>query len=122
MTRRPDAASFAEAWIAAWNRKDVEGVLGCFSDKVVFTSPRAKVVTGSPRIEGKEKLRQYWNAAITQIQTMQFTLDHVIGEGNRIGIVYVSEINGKRMRCVEFLLFGDDGLVCEGEAMHGAEI
>ena len=39
-----------------------------------------------------------------------------------MGIVYIAEIDGRRMRCVEFMVFGDDGLVREGEAMHGIEL
>jgi hypothetical protein len=39
-----------------------------------------------------------------------------------MGIVYIAEINGRSMRSVEFLVFGDDGLIREGEAMHGIEL
>ena len=39
-----------------------------------------------------------------------------------MAIVYIAEINGKRLRAVEFLTFGEDGLVREGEAMYGVEL
>ena len=38
-----------------------------------------------------------------------------------MGIVYNAEIDGKRTRAVEFLTFGEDGLVRDGEAMYGIE-
>jgi len=117
-----DARTFADRWISEWNRTDVEAVLSRFSENVVFTSPRAKAVVGSSRVEGKSSLREYWTKAIDRIQTIQFTLDYVIGDGDRIGIVYIAEIDGRRMRCVEFMVFGDDGLVRDGEAMHGVEL
>jgi ketosteroid isomerase-like protein len=117
-----DAAAFADRWISDWNRKDVEAVLSHFSEGAVFMSPRATAVLGSPRVQGKNQLREYWTQAISRIQTMRFTLDYVIGDGGRIGIVYVSEINGKKLRSVEFLCFGKDGLIREGEAMHGIEL
>ncbi len=122
MTLRIDARAFADRWISDWNHKDVEAVLAHFSENVVFTSPRAKAIVGSARIEGKSRLREYWTKAISRIQTIRFTLDYVISDGDRMGIVYVAEIDGKRMRSVEFLVFGDDGLVREGEAMHGVEL
>jgi hypothetical protein len=119
----PDAArSYAERWIANWNRKDVEAVLAHFSDHVVFTSMRAQSVTGSARIEGKTSLRDYWTRAIAQIHAIHFTLDYVLSEGNRIGIVYTAEIDEKRLRAAEFLTFGDEGLIREGEAMYGATV
>ena len=117
-----DSKAFAERWISEWNRKDLEAMLAHFSEDVVFTSPRAKALLGSPIVEGKSRLREYWTKAIGQIQTIRFTLDCVISDGERMGIVYVAEIDGRRLRCVEFLVFGDDGLICAGEAMHGIEL
>ena len=122
MTVRIDARAFADRWVSDWNRKDVEAVLTHFSEGVVFTSPRAKAIVGLARIEGKSRLREYWNKAINRIQTIRFTLDYVLSDGDRIGIVYVAEFDGKQMRAVEFLVFGDDGLVREGEVMHGVEL
>jgi hypothetical protein len=117
-----DSKAFANQWISEWNRKDVEAMLSHFSEGVVFTSPRAKAVLGSPRVEGKSRLREYWTKAIDRIQTMRFALDYVISDEHRMGIVYNAEIDGRRVRSVEFLAFGDDGLIYEGEAMHGIEL
>ena len=122
MSARIDAKVFADRWISDWNRKDVEAVLTHFSEVVVFTSPRAKSIVGSSTVEGKSILREYWTKAIDRIQTIHFTLDYVISDGDRMGIVYIAEIDGRRMRCVEFMVFGDDGLVRQGEAMHGVEL
>lgn len=122
MSARIDARAFADRWISEWNRKDVEAVLSRFSESVVFTSPRAKAIVGTSRVEGKSSLREYWTKAIDRIQAIHFTLEYVISDADRIGIVYIAVIDGRRMRCVEFMLIGDDGLVGEGEAMHGIEL
>lgn len=119
MTARNQATAFADQWISDWNRKDVEAVLSHFSESVVFTSPRARGILGSSRVEGKSNLREYWTKAISHIQTIRFTLDYVISDGDRIGIVYIADIDGRQTRAVELLTFGDEGLVCRGEAMHG---
>lgn len=116
------ARTFADRWISAWNRKDVESVLADFSDDVIFTSPRAKSVVGSPRVVGKSHLREYWTRSLSRIQSLRFTLDHVLCDGDRVAIVYIAEIDGKRIRAVEFLTFGPDGLIRDGEAMHGVEL
>jgi len=122
VTATLDTRAFAEQWISDWNRKDVEAVLSHFSKGVVFASSRAKAILGSPRVEGKSNLREYWTTAISQIQTLRFTLNYVIREADHMAIVYIAEINGKRLRAVEFLTFGEDGLVREGEAMYGVEL
>jgi len=117
-----DSRAFAERWVSEWNRKDVETMLTHFSDDVIFASPRAEAIVGSSRVEGKTKLREYWTRAVRRVRTIHFALDHVIREGDRMGIVYVAEIDGRRMRAVEFLKFGEDGLIHEGEAMHGVDV
>lgn len=117
-----DPRAFADRWISDWNRKDVEAVLSHFSEGVVFTSSRAKAILGSPKVEGKFRLREYWATAIARIQTIRFTVDYVIGDRDRMAIVYIAEIDGKRTRAVEFLVFNNDGLVREGEAMYGIEL
>jgi len=122
VSARIDARGFADRWISEWNRKDVEAVLSHFSESMVFTSPRMKAIVGSSSVEGKSSLREYWTKAIDRIQRIHFTLDYVISDGDRIGIIYIAEIDGRRMRCVEFMVFGGDGLVRQGEAMHGVEL
>lgn len=122
MSAPADAQAFAERWISDWNLKDVEAVLAHFSEDAVFTSPRAKLVVGSPRLLGKASLREYWNRAVERIETIQFTLDYVIKDSSHMAIVYAAELNGKRVRSVEFLDFGEDGLIHRGEAMHGIEL
>ena len=117
-----DVNSFVSWWISTWNRKDVEGMLSAFGDDVVFTSPRIVPIFGTPCVEGKAKLRDYWTQAASRVKTIYFTLDYVVSDASRIGIVCTSEINGKRLRSVEFLQFSDDGLICAGEAMHGIEL
>ena len=109
---------YAEQWIANWNRKDVEAVLAHFSEDVVFTSPRAASIMSSTRLDGKAKLREYWTRALAQIRTIQFALDYVIRDGDRLSIVYTAEMDGKRIRAVEFLVFGSDGLIHQGEGMY----
>ena len=52
-----------------------------------------------------------------------FAIDHVLlCEGDRIAILYIAEIGSKRIRAVEFPTFGRDGVIREGEAMHGLEL
>jgi hypothetical protein len=70
-------------------------------------------------VSGKQELAEYWSRGMAAIQSIRFELDYVIADGHRLGIIYTSDINGKRMRSVEFLRFNDARLVCEGEAMHG---
>jgi ketosteroid isomerase-like protein len=115
-----EAVAWAEEWVAKWNRRDVGGVLAHFAEDVEFTSPRAVAIMGKARLTGKRELAEYWTRAVAAIQSIHFELDHVIADGSRLGIIFNSEINGGRMRACEFVVFDEAGLICRGEAMHGA--
>ena len=61
-----DAEKFADEWTDAWNRRDTEAVLAHFQDDIIFASPTALAVTGSPVVYGKEALRAYWTEALAR--------------------------------------------------------
>lgn len=120
---RDDARRFAKEWADAWNTRDVERVLSHFADRVAFTSPTALAVAGTGTVRGKEALRSYWNAALSRIESLGFTLDRVVWdpETRELAIVYRSEINGRTRHVSENLIFGPDNLVVRADVFHGVE-
>jgi len=115
-----EALAWAREWVADWNRRDVAAVLSHFADDVEFTSPRAAGIVGKTRLSGKRELAEYWTRAMAAVASIHFELDHVIANGSRLAIVYISEINGKRARACELFEFDEAGMVRSGEAMYGA--
>jgi ketosteroid isomerase-like protein len=59
--------TFAEAWIAAWNRRDVEAVLTHYSEEAQFVSPVARNLVGRQILRNKKELEDYWRAALGRI-------------------------------------------------------
>ena len=118
-----DARTFAEDWAAAWNERDVERVLSHFDENVSFTSPTARAVMGAATVRGKPALREYWNTALARVESLRFTVDRVSWDAatRELAIVYDSEINGRRRRVSENLIFGPNGLVVRAEVFHGVE-
>jgi ketosteroid isomerase-like protein len=114
--------SFAARWIAAWNRRDFQAVLDHYVDALVFVSPIAATTTGNARIEGKAALAAYWSAALAKVASLRFTLDRAIWDDAQqtLVVVYVAELDARRMRAVEVMRFDGDGHAVSGEAMYGA--
>ena len=52
--------AFAESWIAAWNRRDVDAVLAHYSEEAQFVSPVARNLVGRPTLRNKQELEDYW--------------------------------------------------------------
>jgi len=118
------AEKFARDWAAAWNRRDIEAVLAHFHDDVVFTSPTALAVTGSPVVRGKDALRAYWTKAMAGIASIRFIVTRVLWdpEINELAIIYMADIDGRTRSVSENLTFGQDGTVARAEIFHGPQI
>ncbi len=118
---RENSEAFAARWAEAWNRRAVEAVLEHFHEDIVFTSPTALAVVGSPIVRGKDALREYWTAALARTGSLRFTVDHVLWDPVRreLAIIYTSDTDGRTKRVSENLAFNEDGQVVAAEVFHG---
>jgi ketosteroid isomerase-like protein len=100
----PEAAVFAQEWVAAWNRHDVEAVLAHFHDDVVFTSPVAAAVVPDSRgeVRGKSALRQYWTAALAVLHDLRFEIVGVYQGQSVLVINYRNERGALVNEVLEF--------------------
>jgi len=116
--------SFAESWIAAWNRRDIEAVLAHFAEEAQFVSPVARQLVGRPVLQNKKELEGYWRAALARISTLDFKLDHATWDERRreLNVIYEANLNGELKRACEIMQFDVSGRQIKGEALYGAII
>ena len=116
-----DARAFAAQWADAWNSRNLERVLAHFHDEVTFTSPTALAIVGTPTVQGKGALREYWRKALAHIASLRFTVDRVVWDpdSRELAIVYTSETDGKVKRVSENLRFNTAGQAVSAEVFHG---
>lgn len=116
--------AFADEWVRVWNAHDLEGLLAHYAEDVTFTSPRAALLTGEAVVQGKPALHAYWGAAIARARSRHFTLERTLwdAETRELAVIYISQVDERRVRAVELFRFGADGLVVAGEALYGAEV
>lgn len=84
------ARRFAEAWIAAWNRHDLEAVLAYYADDCEFSSPLivALAVELAGVLKGKAALRAYWTLGLRRIPNLRFELVDVLAGIDRVTLYY----------------------------------
>jgi ketosteroid isomerase-like protein len=121
---RNDAQQFAERWIAAWNRKDVNAVLAHYADDATFISPKAAIFTGHAVVKGKDALAQYWRTGASKLAIIEFTLDRIVwdGDARELVVFYEANLNGTRSRACEAMTFDHAGRQIFGEALYGAAV
>ena len=117
-----DARARGAAWARAWNARDVEAVLEHFTDDVTFLSPVAADVVGTPELRGKPALRAYWEQALRRIGRLHFTVERVLwdDQAREMVVLYIAELDDRRMRACERMKLDDAGRVTFAEALYGA--
>jgi steroid delta-isomerase len=117
-----NAGERAAEWVRLWNARDVEGVLRHYHEGVVFRSPMAQRVAGTPVLEGKVALRAYWTQAVSGLATLHFSLDHVVWDSSQreLAVIYDATLNERQLRGCELMRLDQAGLVVRGEAFYGS--
>jgi hypothetical protein len=115
---------FADDWIAAWNRRDVDAVLAHYAEDAQFVSPVARAVVGRAVLRDRQELAAYWRGALARIATLEFRLDHAAWDERRreLIVVYEANLDGERKRACEIMLFDATGRQVGGEALYGAVV
>ena len=119
-----DADRRARDCAEAWNARDVETVLAHFRDDVVFRTPVADQMLGTPVLHGKAALRAYWEEALRRIAHLHFRVDRALWDPaqRELAVLYEAELDGRRTRAMERLRLDEDGRVEEADALYGAPI
>lgn len=117
-----EARARGAAWARAWNARDIEAVLAHFTDDVTFLSPLAADVVGTPELRGKPALRAYWQQALARIARLHFTVERVLwdAEAQELVVLYLAELDERRMRACERMKLDTEGRVIFAEALYGA--
>jgi catechol 2,3-dioxygenase-like lactoylglutathione lyase family enzyme len=86
------ALRFAEQWVAAWNRRDLDLLLAQYAEDAELTSPLIAEVTGDPRgrIRGKAAIVAYWREALGRFPDLHFELIDAFSVVDGLAIQYRS--------------------------------
>ncbi|MGN6520591.1 MAG: nuclear transport factor 2 family protein [Dokdonella sp.] len=110
------AASFARAWIDAWNAHDVDRVLAHYADDFQLASPFIASIADvrEGRLTGKCAIRAYWAEALRRMPDLQFRLLACFTGVDSVVIHY----HGVSGPAAETLVFGPDGRVIRAYAHY----
>ena len=119
MLTRDDATKLAEAWIAAWNAHDLEGILAHYEESVELTSPVAARMLGRPdgKVIGKVDLRAYFERGLEAFPDLHFSLLELFCGLNSMVLLYA---NQKGTRVGEFMELSPIGRVVRVVANYNA--
>ena len=96
--------SFAEQWITAWNKHDINAILSHYEETIEFQSPFITQLNynNSGIIHTKDALREYFEIGLHTYPELHFKLINVLS-GNHSLVIYYESVNNKMAAEVFFL-------------------
>ncbi len=107
MIDRDKAWKFANEWLDAWNKHDVNAIMEHYDDAIVFCSPIVQNVLGDPKgvVSGINDLRDYFSRQLKKFDTLHFQLLDVFTSPQSIVLYY--KIN-RGLLAAEVMLLNND--------------
>jgi ketosteroid isomerase-like protein len=88
------AREIAEHWVAAWNARELEGIVSHYADDVIFASPTVVTRYGEPTgvLRGKSALREHFRRGLETFGAqVRFELLDVLAGVNGYTVYYKRE-------------------------------
>jgi ketosteroid isomerase-like protein len=93
-----DVRSHADAWLAAWEVRDLDAIMACYADDVDFVASTVTRRWGRPdgRLHGKAELRQHFERGLELAPDLAFTEETLLTSPSGYALLYRRE-NGNRV-------------------------
>ena len=111
----------ATAWLACFERRDLDGLLALYADDATHTSPKIRVrhpETGG-LLRGKPAMRAWWADSFERLPSMKYVPTSITADGSRVYMEYVREVAGEPAMPVAEVLDVTDGLIVASRVFHG---
>jgi ketosteroid isomerase-like protein len=122
MSTPEQLVGLARAWLAAFNGRDLEGLLALYEADAVHTSPklRAKDPRTNGEIRGVLALRAWWSDAMARLPGLRYEERHLTAMADRVFMEYLRTNPGEEPYMVaEVLVVSESGKIRASHVYHG---
>lgn len=111
----------AHCWLAAFNARDLEGLLALYREDAVHLSPklRARRPETGGRVCGKAALREWWHDAFQRLPSLRYEPVGITADTERVWIEYRRIVPGEPELIVAEVLEIAGGLIAASRVYHG---
>ena len=116
------ARRIAAAWVAAWNRRDLDAILDCYAEQAVITSPLVgrRFARSDGTLRGLAELREYLAVSLPAAPDLHITPQHTLVGVDGVAVLYERESGAL---VAEVLLFDAAGKIRRSYAFyHGQHL
>jgi SnoaL-like domain len=92
------AREHADRWLSAWNDRDLDGIVACYSEDVDFVAPTVVGRWDRPdgALRGRQELRQHFARGLELAPEIHFSEEALLQTPGGYALLYVRE-NGNRV-------------------------
>lgn len=112
----------ARAWLAAFNARDLDGLLALYADDAVHVSPKLRdrrPETGG-QVVGKAAMRAWWADAFARLPGLVYEERRVTAEGRSVFLEYARIVPGEpELLVAERYDVDDAGQIARSHVFHG---
>ena len=109
------------AWLDAFNRRDLEALLGLYAEDCVHTSPKLRVQRPETRgeVRGKAALRSWWADAFARLPALRYEGLSLTADEDRVVLEYLRHVPGEASLPVLELFETREGRIVASRVFHG---
>ncbi len=112
-------------WTKAWNDHNIKEVLSLYSENILFSSPKLKLVypnLTSATITNKKDLEEYFCAGLKKFPMLYFTPIDYFLKNHKIVFEYSATPDNKiQWSVIEKFEFNNDGFIEKSSVYYGKE-
>lgn len=111
----------AHAWLAAFNRHDVDALVALYAEEATHTSPKIRALhpdTGG-KLRGKAALAAWWKDANARLPGLRYELTALTASTERVFIEYERHAPGEKPMPVAEVFDVRDGKIVASRVYHG---
>jgi len=112
-------------WTDAWNNHDLKKILSLYSEDILFSSPKVKLVFPDrqiAKITNKRELEEYFSRGLKAFQNLHFTPVDYFLKKQKVILEYLGTPDNKiQWSVMEKFEFNTVGLIIKSNVYYGAE-
>jgi hypothetical protein len=110
----------AEQWFAAFNDKDLDGLLALYDDNAEHFSPKLKLRQPETNglIKGKVAMRVWWQDSFDRLPSLHYELVRLTPYQDRVFMEYVRHVSGEADLYVGEMFEIQNGRIVKSSVFH----
>lgn len=116
-----DTRSIAEAWLAAFEARDLDALLALYADDATHTSPKIRTLhpeTGG-KLVGKAAMRTWWADAFVRLPGLRYIKTSITADSEAVFLEYLRRVPGEADMPIAEVFEIRAGYIVASRVFHG---